>query len=310
MVRLLKLKLSEVLTAHDLSSHPHALPHNLGDAFLLNHNPVIATIRALAIEAKFKFVSTRWSQYDALPLVELPRVLKKRTIPYTDNVGVLRELEKLNPNFHQFKKLPPLKMNPIFHESAHAVAHVLSGLGVSHQRLKTLKEERFFALKVLLQESFANATESFANVYSDTELHNEFFYLNSYVIEKTVHRVAIVKLVQAIGKESAFQVLMLSFLHANFLKIDQVDASLKRVLSFLDLEGIKSRDKALVKKVFLIGLNLDPEFTEETNAFCLAHLGVKTELQKLFAFDFLVLLKKEPKLKLAFDRFSNVAIGF
>ena len=303
------MKLKEILFAHDLSQHPHAIRTNLGDAFLLNHNPVIATIRALTVEAKFKFGDC-WSEYDALPLVELPRVLKKRLIPFTDNVGVLRELERIHPNLHEFEDLPPIKMNPIFHESAHAVAHELTGFSVDPKKLVNLKQERLFALQVLLQESFSNATESFANVYSDTLLHDEFFYSNAYIIEVPKNRVAIVKLTQAMGKEKTFQVLFLSFLHANFLKTGKTEIHLEKVISFLGLKNLDLRQKKLVKNVFQIGLNLDPEFTEETNAFCLAHLGIKTKLPKLFDFDFLVLLKKDPKLDRAFRRLSTVALGY
>lgn len=304
------LTLAEVLLGHARAKHPDALQDNLGDAFLLNHNPVIATIRTLALDARFNFSSERWSEYDALPLVELPTVLKQRKIPYTDNVSVLKKLERSSPGGHLFKNLPPIKMNPIFHESAHGVAHVLTGFKVGKQTLKSLQQERRFALELLLQESFANATESFANVYSDTLLHDEFFYLNSYVIEQPVHRVAIVRLVQSVGKRRAFQVLMLSFLYANFLKIQGVEQSLRNVCEFLSLEDLSSRDERLALKVFKIGLNLDSEFTEETNAFCLKSLGIHAPLKKLFSFDFLSAIKNDLNLSLAFQRLSKVAESY
>ena len=278
------MKLKALIENHDAYSSKAGLKDNLGDGYLLKMNPVYSKIRTSALALGFQFTTGRFFDYETLPLTQLPKILSKRRIPYQDNVHPLREIEKGAPRTFFLNEIPPFKANYLFHEAAHAVAHP----HISKIKIKPgnkIFREQSLALHALLEESFANACESLANIYSTTEIHDEFLYKNSYIMEEARERAALKKAVDFFGKRAVFEVLMLSFLHANFLKTKNTAELFSRVLAIVF--GKIPKNHNVLKTVFKTGLDLDPEFTVFTNAFCLRLLGIKTRLPELFQYDFL-----------------------
>ena len=274
---------------HQKHSNSDSLAGNLGDGYLLAHNPVYARIRKAALQGKIKFSSTRFHDYDVLPLSQLPKLLSLKTVPYVDNVNALIEIEKVAPGVFQINEAPPLRANYILHESAHGVARALRIQYLGQNPLP----ERELALTILFEESFSNAAESLLSVFSTTQIHEEFLNKNAYIIESASSRVLLRSSVKLIGLASTFRLVLLSFLYSNFLRTTISSHEFDRVLTVVLMNDPKTRLKLskkevlLLKMTFLGGFDLDPVFTIRTNSFCLRLLGIKTKLPKLFAFDFL-----------------------
>jgi len=310
------MKLGHVLKIHDRNLSTKSLSQNLGDGFLLKHNPVYSNIREAAKQAKFTFHSSRFKDYDSLSLTQLPAILAAKHIPFIDNVNPLREIETKAPKFFTLAEVPPLRTNHLFHESAHASVHgLLQKLLLQSKGAKGIQRERTLALITLMEESFANACESYANLYAIDEIHDEFLFKNTYIMESPKVRKLLLQGTQTFGTHTIFKVLFFSFLHSNFLATPIAMQNLGRVvrLSYSHqaeyLQLIRSKDLVLLQKIFRTGLELDPEFTGFTNQFCLRLLGVKTALLKLFDFDFLALFELNPTYQSCIDRMTSIAVG-
>ena len=117
-------------------------------------------------------------------------------------------------------------------------------------------------------------------------------------------RKAVRKAVESWGVENTFKVLFFSFLHANYLQVEGDAKTLIRVIKLIFDEPPKSI--ALVKKVFKIGLDLDPEFTIFTNSFCLRLAGVKNLEKSLKQSDFLKAFEKSPAYRLLLNQMAEV----
>ena len=305
------MKLNELLRLHDRYSSPIGLRDNLGDVYLLKMNPIYRNIREASLRAKFKFSSARFGDYDALALTQLPKILADRKIPYLNNVSPLRDIEKKAPGVFALATIPPLKGNQIFHESAHAVAHAIILKTLPNSKKTGIARERELAQRVLLEESFANSCESIANAYSTDEAHDEFLFKNSYVMESPSFRKILNQSIATFGFEPVFRLMILSFLHSNFLKTNDIEKNLIRSIRLAfahDEEGLQKLSDKKIKwltQIFKGGLDLDTDFTQFTNRFCLRLLGIKTDLPKLFSFDFLGQFEASPSLSLCLDTLTQ-----
>ncbi len=284
------MKLKKILAIHCESRAQSALSGNLGDAYLLKENPIYRRVRALALQNGYRFQATRFHDYDAFALTQLPRILKTKRIPYCDNVRCLKEVEAAAPGVFLWSELPPLRANYLLHESAHGVAR---SLRLKFKIKRKLSKDRELVLQVLLEEAFANACESMANVFCESALDDEFLFKNSYIMEKAPARKALTECIELIGYEETFKLSFLSFLFSNFLKTNDAFDLFDRVLLIvLDhdqtrIKSLKKKQIAIVKQAFRVGLELDPQFTIFTNGFCLRLMGIKKDLFDLLAFDFL-----------------------
>jgi hypothetical protein len=310
------MKLRLVLAQHQKFSHAQALKKNLGDAFLIQHNPVFRVIRAEAIRRGFRFSPNRFHDYDALALTQLPKILNTKTIPYCDNVTALQDVEKRAPKAFNLGEVPPLRANYVLHETAHGVARVLREKHVGKlpgkKGLGTLKSQQELALAILVEESFANACESFSNLYATNALHDEFLYKNSYIMEKPTERAHLVNCVKLIGEALTFQLLFYSFLYSNFLKTNTALEDFNLVLTQLFFNSpakmgkLKKTDLRTLKKTFQIGLDLDPQFTIFTNAFCLRLMGIKKDLFEVLSFDFMGTMGKSVAYQNLIQEYSRL----
>jgi hypothetical protein len=306
------MKISALLSIHDRYQPKNSVKNNLGDGYLLTYNPIYKKIREGALQQNFKFTSDRLEDYDSFPLAELPNILSKKKIPYVDNVRPLREIEKKIPRQFSLADIAPLKGNQIFHEAAHAIAHTLIKKHLPLPKSKGLQFERSLAFRVLLEESFANACESIANSYATDAIHDEFLFKNSYVMESEAFRKTLRKAISDLGFSFIFRLMLLSFLHANFLKTQSVEQNLIRSLRVAGTSKSEMfpnlTDTAIKQcsKIFRAGLDLDPEFTEFTNRFCLRLIGIQANLQKLFQFDVLANFEKNPQALACLDALTKV----
>lgn len=288
------MKLKKLLSLHDRHAPKGCLKDSFGDGFLMRMNPIFRNVRMAALEFGFQFKSERFHDYDVMSLTQLPRILKEKVIPYRNNVRALREIEKQVPGRFLWRELPPLKPNHAFHESAHGLSRSLRDRFTDRdQQKKKLKPEQDLILGSLIEESFSNACESLANLYIRTEEDHEFFYQNSYVVETPEVKVSLIRSVNRVGLSVTFRILFLSFLFANFLKTKEAMKEFDRVLEIAfsdradELNELRAKDLATLKKVFRVGLDLDPEFTIFTNGFCLELMGVGKNIPRLMQFDFL-----------------------
>jgi hypothetical protein len=309
------MKISALLGIHDRYRPKNTLKNNLGDGYLLTCNPIYRKIREAAIQQNFKCVAERLEDYDSFPLAALPAILSKKKIPYADNVRPLRAIEKIVPSQFSLADIPPLKPNQIFHESAHAIAHAIIKKHLPLGKSKGLEFERSIAFRVLLEESFANACESIANSYAMDSVHDEFLFKNSYVMESEGFRKTLRKAISDLGFKIVFRLMLLSFLHANFLKTEVLEKNLLRSLRIAytnDSDRLPKLTTPALRqcsKIFSAGFDLDPEFTQFTNRFCLRLLGVKTDLHKLFQYDFLVTFEKNSQALACLEAMTKV-FGF
>lgn len=298
------MKLKDLLKIHDSESSQLSLADNLGDGYLIDANLIYRSIREAAVRADFKFSNKRFYDYDTLSLTQLPKILEARIIPYRNNVNPIRAIEKKAPGKFSLSEIPPLNSNHLFHESAHAIAHDLIAKTLGNKARVALTSEARLVLHTFLEEAFANATECLANIYSTNDVHDEFLFKNSYIMEDVPIRKTVRLAVEAWGVENTFKVLFFSFLHANYLQIKDTHRSLERVANLIFRETPKKT--ALLKRVFRIGLDLDPEFTIFTNSFCLKLAGVKNLEKSLAHANFLSAFEKNSAYRLLLNQLVEV----
>lgn len=293
------MKLKTLLETHrKYSKTKDCLRKNFGDGYLLAHNPIYRSIRRQAIEYGFKFTSKRFGDYDVLALTQLPKILSQKMIPYSDNLRPLLEIEKQDPGTFAFSDIPAIRPNQVFHESAHGVGYSLVQKHLKPSRSIPARDR---LLQLLLQEAFSNACESFSNVYSTNSLHDEFLYKNSYIMEESHERAILKAAIRKIGADRCFELLLLSFLYANFIAMSSGLKNIRRILRFVfrahatQLARLKKSEIALLKDLFKIGFGLDQDFTIFTNGFIFKQLGFKEPLAKLLAFDFLSHLEEDER---------------
>jgi hypothetical protein len=303
--------LEEILRTHQCYPKAPALKGNLGDGYLLAHNSIYKNVRVAMLKAGFKPNAKRFYDYDVLSLTQLPKILKTKIIPYVDNVRPLLEIEKLAPQAFGLNEVPPLRANYLLHEGAHAVAFARrpKALQMRWRAKMPARDQQILVLNALLEESLANTTECLANLEASTELHDEFLFKNSYIMEKPKDRVLLHAAEKIIGRPALFRLLLIAYLHSNFIKTNMAFEGFDRILKWVfqtqpaTRRKLKPAEIAQLKKTFQIGLNLDPGFTNFTNAFCFRLLGIEENIYDFLAFDFLKHLEKNKAYQKWIDSF-------
>ena len=305
------MKLKTLLHKHDQYSQlKSALRNNLGDGFLIRHNPIYRNIRQHSLKLGFRFTPKRFHDYDVLPLTQLPIILSKQTVPYADNVRPLRDIERSNPGIFDFSDVPMIRPNQVFHESAHGIASVIVSDYLKPSRELNNRER---VLRILIQEAFANACESFSNLYSTTAIHDEFLFKNSYIMEEVHERTLLKESVRILGTHRTFEWVMLSFLYANFIATNHALKNFRRALKLIlgdspeELKKLSKHDIRILKSLFKIGFGLDQDFTVFTNGFIFKSMGMKEPLAELLAFDFLTYFEEDARYQECLRTFSKIA---
>lgn len=290
----LQIKLHELLKQHD--QHTKTLPLSLGDGYLYQHNPVFKNIRDHFLKLKGQFTTEDFCHYHVFPYASLPQILKAKKVPYSDNVTVLREIEKLHPKRFTCAELIKVKSNYTLHESSHCVAdHYLEKI-VNGQYLNNIKlqPDSKKAFRFIMAESFANAVESIANVYNVEPEQRLFYELNSYVTHSKKINSSLQQSVDLIGPLQTFSLIYISYLYSNCLLPEPSAKQFQQILEFVVPEislQKKAHDSASLRKLFSHGFELSLDFRLQTTGFFCVYSGINTALDKLLKIDVLEILK-------------------
>lgn len=305
------MKLSRLLENHQKATQEFGgLETNFGDSALLSHNRIYKNIRKLALAAGFQYTVKKSEESLALPLSQLKTILESKQISYTDNVSVLKKIEKQIPQSIEWDEIREnLKRNYLFHESCHAVAFVNRLAFKKTQTSKNeLQRQQLECLWVLLEESFANACELIALVEADETLHKIFYEMNSYTYlneEKTTLKRALAE----VGDSVLLKVILYSYLFSNFLYTKIEENEFRRILKLAapDKE-INSQQSKILKSVSKIAFTLDENFRQQTTCFYLKLYGLTYKTEQLFDFDVLTAIENESDFKVHVEQIVKKAL--
>lgn len=296
------ITLRKVLELHDRSAHASTLTHCLGDGHLMEHAPVYRRVRERALAMGYGFTSAEFANYDAFPLSALPAIHAHRSIPCIDNVSVLRRIAQTNDAVTLRPDFLLLKRNFVFHESAHACAHVplrSLGLDVDH---RTIRGERTHAMLCLIEESFANACDLLLATQARTRADELLIEINSYASPQKLfaegpHRFA------PTFQVALFGVAFLSYLHANYLFRELTPAQFRRVLALVQRvllppgHPLDAKERRLLERLFQRGHALNPAARIIAAEFYFKAEGFRASLARLTDFDFMAVLEVESGLR-------------
>lgn len=286
------MKLKKLLDLHNQTNSDYALTENLGDSYLMTHNSIYREIRKLTIGNGFTFTTQVNPNYTVLPLSQLDVFLEKKKIPFFDNVSILWEIEKKTPQMNTWDDLiDGLKQNHLFHESCHGLARSVSTRCVT----KNLSEEEII-LRLLIEESFANACELIGNMDVDTPAHRIFYESNSYIYVYQ-ERTQLKSLISEFGIEESLRFFIFCYLHSNYLRENISDSDLEIILKNPKI----NRNRKLLKSLSKIAFRLNPRFRHVTTVFYLRLCGYNVTTEDLIKTDFIRILNANSSLTRLID---------
>lgn len=289
------MKLSLMLQKH-FAAAQDGLASNFGDGYLMQHVGVFKNVRKKALSLGFSFSNSPDANYLAFPMSQLESILSSKTIPFTDNVMALAALNEKAPALDWDHIVDNLKPNFVFHESCHAVARTLSqpfGSPDLQTKLTTM----------LIEESFANACEFFSIADAGEAACRHFLEVNSYFTDFE-HRTLLKKAIEKSGGPVVFKVLLLGYVHANFLNEKIADSDFKQLAAICEAPPSESAAlKSLIKNCF----NLNPRFRYTTTELYLRVNGVNMPVEQALDFDYLQLVKSNSTLLDLINSLSQIA---
>lgn len=295
------MKISSLLEHHKKGTHAHGLIKNWGDSYLLNHNPIYATVRKSAIKMGYVCSLDKNDFYLALPLSQLDWILENKKVPYSDNVSVVESVEAKSPRLVEWDDISDnLKKNYIFHESCHAVArHCFAGLKFNKNASSEITVS-------LLEESFANTCELLSVLYADDQVHRLFLEWNSYT-HLFEERTNLLRAAKEFGGKKLFKFFLISYLHSNFLVESIDEKTLNKILLFVDINVDRSAKSLKVWRALLkITFNLNLRFRTVTTRFYLRSRGDRRPLKEILNFDFMSWVTSEPAIKSAIEDLTEL----
>ncbi|MGZ3691289.1 MAG: hypothetical protein ACXVAX_07285 [Pseudobdellovibrio sp.] len=263
------MKISRLLELDTTTEVKLNVPQSFGDAYLINKNSLYRSIRRQVQVLGFKFSKQFGNSFNALPLSQLETILKEKTIPYTDNVTVLKDIEAKIPNVCDWDEVTDnLKKNYLFHESCHAVARSYSEKTLTQKLTQTE-----LVIKLLVEESFANTCELLGIVDVNDSAHRIFYEANSYCYMEN-EKTNIKNLIQDLGFDFIFYFTLLNYMHSNFLYEKISEKNIESVVQFIVnnnlAETVQSNVSTFYKRLKLISricLELNPRFRFVTTTF-------------------------------------------
>jgi hypothetical protein len=158
-----------------------------------------------------------------------------------------------------------------------------------------------------LMESFANTTELTARLAIENPIDDRILDLSSYMRGRPRIAPAYAELVSHVGTRGAHAILLLGYLHSNFLH-DVLPGD--RVPMILELAAPEHAHDAaiaeLVPGVMRACFNLSARFRHLTQDFYLTYLGIDCTLERLLDFDFLSALEGSERLRAYLARLLDV----
>ncbi len=285
------MQLKKILEIHEQTTTPNSIPDSFGDGYLLKNNLVYSNIRTKAIQLGYKFSSTQFAAYEALTLAQIGKVIEQKIIPYVASIAPLNEILSQSKYEFRWDEIPDLKLNPLFHETAHVVARSCTN------SLKSNDAENRKALSLLLEESFANACEAYASLLRTDDAHRIFYSVNSFFdvdLDSDIFK-NLKNAHELLGAEKLFTLLILSYLHANFLWDNFSKPTLDRILKItLKEESLNEDALEIIWSGLECAFLLNDSFRTKTNDFYFRFLGLSKPIDQLLDFDHLDLLESEP----------------
>lgn len=262
----------ELLNEHNNVQVKGSHTEILGDAFLLKNNPIYSQVRTKAQNLGVKLIEAD-AEYLLMPFHQLDKIVASKEVPFIPHGRLMKKVEDTHPGVFGLEHMP-IPESYHMHESAHVIAHEACA------KLKlTTPQDRI--LKAILCESFANTVDALACGYADSDIHRTFLKFNCYM-QPTEEAFEIISRVrEAFGGEYVAKMILLSYIHANFLR-DEVPLELLEA-------GMNDEDCIALST---IGQELDVQFREQTTANYFRLDGIQGEHSDLLNFDFMTLLRR------------------
>ena len=299
----MKIMLYHALEAHRRYSHL-GLHTALGDGFLVHENSIVARVRKATLQNGATFSSDGIFFYATMPLAALKQILRKRVIPYIDNVSCLADLERKSPRKFSIEELPTKRQNFVFHESAHLLAH----LAQPEQSFTVHRNsEKNKAFRAILHEAFANAAENVAHVYATTDLQKTFLRYNNYIEMNPTRTNLMQSILEFTDVEALLRIGITAYLFSNHLYQSLSDKEILRALSIVAPETIQT--KANQKKVlqyFRYAFDLNVGFRLTTSSFYFKLMGLRQSPFRLFEMDLIQLVEKRPQISSYIEQLSKI----
>ena len=281
---MISLPIRVLLHTHDKYAPPGALTEVLGDGYLYSYSPLFARIRDAALNWGYRFVekeSGLWHDYLAMPLLSLQTILKSRSIPYFNNMSVLRDLLERQPGIELPARFvyEALIGNHVLHETCHCVAH-----HVLHARTGVLarfdSENERFVIGAMLEEAFANAVERLASVFPPTKTYAFFSNMNSYMRYMPAKRGLWESALESFGFERLFALAFLSYLNLNLVEPGK-PVQIERLIEIVWQGSPPGFHRESLEKLINVELNLSEVFRGETTHAYFRLYGCHPELHSL-----------------------------
>ncbi len=275
MIAFEKVKLS---TFKNFKPIEGALKDVVADSWLMEHNPFYANVRKIVLSLGYKFSSKEQDAYISLPIGQIKNILTNKTIPYIANFVAYSNLIEDSKTDLYFSEIPEMRANYTLHEGAHAIAfEVAKSLQLDYLKEPSLKNLR----AMLVQESFANATEQFSNAYIKTPEDVVANHFNSWIHPTPKERQKTSQAVDAIGERLTFSAILLGFVFANFMYKKWSEKDIKWCLQYLELRNPTEATKKQISFLLQLGQYLSENFRTDTLNFQLKFLGAKVSSKEL-----------------------------
>lgn len=302
--QVLALQISEVLSVHNSyqaseSGYSHA--DILGDAFLLQHNPVYKNIKTCALKFGCKYVEA-WPEYLLMPFHQLGGIVARKTIPYVPSGRLLREVEGQRAGVLSSEDIS-IPESYHLHEAAHVIAEELF---FGYQ----FEDPQEKILKTIVCESFANTVDAFACASVNSEEHSFFLAHNCYMYPDKENIEYLAQLNESFGQRFAFMLTLVAYIHANFLR-ETISAPVINELGARYAPRVKAGAEELENcaSVMKIAEKLDPLFRVQTTGMYLKLEGYDGDLLDVLDFQFMEVFVANPVFRDVTEAMADVVLG-
>jgi hypothetical protein len=167
-------------------------------------------------------------------------------------------------------------------------------------------ERRDKIIRTQLCESFANATELFAQTGHDTGPGELFVRLGFYGRTRDAIKVALERLGSVAGPELALELMVLASLHANFLGTSVTRERRQRVLGLVGIPLGKIVEHA-AEEIFVNAFSMSASFRLLTTGVYFKQVGLDMPVTRALDFDFLAAIERSADLRRHLQALARIA---
>lgn len=305
-----RVRLDRLVQAHDRftkASRGRGLAQHFGDGYLLQRNPIYRDTRNFLLAKGYRYTVDRSGAYQAFAMAALPDILRRRNVPYVNNMTRLRAIAKRRPAITADTTVGLFTGNTTLHETAHGCVHEITKAWPRPSNRRAREQQ--LALQIMLGESFANTCDVMVWSHATTKLDHVILRYNSYCWQ--MPRFFRDVTWTATKRRNYFAVLCFAFLYSNFL-FDGFDrAAFKRVTALLSaIWGAPVTFTATERSELIRTVNrdiyLDQTFRLMTGDFYFKLIGIKQEHERALDFDFMTMLESNSTYQTSIKRLFNV----